>query len=94
MKHNYTEEELKKINDFQNMGLVHPYTCCGGDDTTPDCLRRKNGPTEGTLIATNDGWICPCGQYTQELNTSIEGIDKMTEMYKEVFPFLFETKNI
>lgn len=49
----FTEEQVKNINEFQKSGVMHPFTC---------------GNCGATLVATNDGLICPtegCG-YTQD----------------------------
>ena len=74
-----TQEEINTLNEQQLNGKFHPFTCCGGDENTPNCKRNKsyndrfNGvevefspDNEGILIATKDMWICPCGQYTQK----------------------------
>ena len=43
----FSDEEVKNLNDYQNAGVMHPFTC-------------ENGC--GVLIATNEGWHCPeCG---------------------------------
>lgn len=61
----FNDDQVHKLNEFQKTGFFHPFTCCGGDiDENPDC-ERQNQKGEGTLIATKDGWICPCGKYTQ-----------------------------
>ena len=75
----FTQEQVDNLNSYQLGGSFHPFTCCGGNKNTPNCLRNKstedrsNGidvpytnETEGILIATEEGWICPCGQYTQK----------------------------
>jgi hypothetical protein len=73
----FSEEQVNNLNEFQTLGKVHPFTCCGGDNV-PECKRnmsynrRRNGEevpysdeNEGVLIATKNGWVCPCGKYTQ-----------------------------
>ena len=56
MKHApWTDEEVEILNKFQREGPFHPFTCPGG----PDCPERE-------LIATKEGWICHCGEYTQD----------------------------
>jgi hypothetical protein len=67
----FTEDEIKIINDSQDHGMVHPYTCCSPDKLAADCMRRNDsGSTfkenQGILIATKDGMICPCGKYKQD----------------------------
>lgn len=45
----FTPEQVKSLNDYQDSGVFHPFTC--------EC--RAN------LIATEKGWICNCCNYTQ-----------------------------
>ncbi len=54
----FTEDQVKKLNDYQQGEKYHPFTCCG----EYGCSRSLNN---GILIATTEGWICPCGQYKQ-----------------------------
>ncbi len=57
-----TEERVKLLNNRQKNGFVHPYTC---NRDKLDCeVRSQKG--DGILIATADGWVCPCGQYKQD----------------------------
>lgn len=78
MKTKFTPEIVNELNTRQMSGSTHPYTCCGGDENTPSCKRRDSSnrryqgeiipytsENEGVLIATENGWICPCGQYKQ-----------------------------
>lgn len=58
-----TEQEIKKLNDFQKYSNRHPLTCC----SDRDCLRTINN---GILIATKECWVCPCGEYKQEYEIS------------------------
>ena len=45
----FTEEQVKALNKFQNLGYWHEFTClCGA-----------------ILIATENGWTCPDCFYTQ-----------------------------
>ena len=72
----FSKDLVKKLNDRQKDNTMHPYTC--GGDNIPECKRSlayklrfegNNIPftdeNEGVLIATRDGWICPCGKYKQ-----------------------------
>ena len=54
----WTEKQVSNLNNFQNSGAFHPFTCGGKDKEGKDC--------RSVLLATKDGWICPdgCG-YTQ-----------------------------
>lgn len=74
---NYRQEHIDSLNERQKSGKVHPYTCSGHN--IAECKRseaykkRHNGEevlytneNEGILIATKNGWICPCGKYTQQ----------------------------
>ena len=49
----WTDEQVKNLNEYQEAGYMHPFTC-----GTPKC--------SADLVATPDGWVCPngCG-YTQ-----------------------------
>lgn len=73
----FTKEIVEQLNNQQKSGTVHPYTC-GGGNGEKECKRtisydkRRRGEdidytdeNEGVLIATENGWICPCGKYTQ-----------------------------
>lgn len=60
-----TEEEIQKLNDFQQTGRFHPHTC---DRRAAECEVKctpRDYSKDGVLIATKDGWICPCGKYKQ-----------------------------
>ncbi len=50
----FTDEQVAALNQFQCAGHMHPFTCPGNRD----CSDRD-------LIATTDGWVCPCGAYKQ-----------------------------
>lgn len=77
-----TQEEIDNLNKIQSERLFHPLTCCCGNGE-PNCKRslaykeRAEGKdipyskeNEGVLIATKQGWVCPCGKYTQPYHTS------------------------
>lgn len=59
LKSDFSEETVKRLNEFQNIEFYHPYTC---DRNSPNCQVKEN---DGALIATTEGWICPCGDYKQ-----------------------------
>lgn len=50
----FTEEQVKNLNEFQNLGFIHEFTC--GNDHSGNRV----------LVATKDGWICPTCTYTQD----------------------------
>lgn len=52
----FTPEQVKSLNEYQQAGVMHPFTC-GGD--------AKHLDGEGILVATEDGWICPYCDYKQ-----------------------------
>jgi len=68
----FTDEQVRNINDFQNGGNRHPFTCCSPEEIT-ECTRAGKmvdgkyvqGTSGGLLIASNDGMVCPCGEYEQ-----------------------------
>jgi len=49
----FTTEQVKSLNDFQQSGYFHPFTC-GNENCRAD------------LIATEFGWVCPACEYTQK----------------------------
>ncbi len=57
----FTEDQVDKLNDYQESERGHPFTCCGEDN-----CRRPLKFNNGILIATTEGWICPCGKYKQD----------------------------
>ncbi len=62
-----TEEQIDKLNEQQHSGKFHPYTC---DRKAEECEVRvipRNYSKDGILIATEEGWICPCGKYKQNI---------------------------
>ena len=65
-----TKEQIDRLNQQQHSGKVHPYTC----DRSGKCCETKLSPRDyskdGILIATNEGWVCPCGHYHQSLSPS------------------------
>lgn len=65
----YSEQKnIDILNQQQVSGKFHPYTC---DRSHPDCEVNKQPrdfSKDGVLIATKDGWICPCGNYKQSFS--------------------------
>jgi hypothetical protein len=66
----FTKEQVDKLNRYQNQNGIHPFTCMSPNDI-PECLRKKRDAdgrkvSDGVLTATEEGWICPCGKYTQD----------------------------
>lgn len=55
----FTKEQVLALNAFQRGGLFHQYTC-GGDVVEYVCGGDR------VLIATEEGWICPCRKYKQD----------------------------
>lgn len=57
----WTPEDVVRLNEYQNAGRFHPFTC----------PNRSEGHGEfngdlGALVATVRGWICPFCDYTQD----------------------------
>lgn len=69
MEKPWSQEYVDILNANQNNTRFHPYTCGGGNKgINPKCERQQvpiDWSKEGKLIATKDGWICPCGEYKQ-----------------------------
>lgn len=59
----FTKEQVDNLNEFQNNGQFHSFTCCSPENTSK--CERTSGKSEGVLTATEQGWICPCGEYKQ-----------------------------
>lgn len=55
-----TDREVERLKQHQENTCFHPFTC-GGEN----CDRGERSD-DGVLIPTNEGWICPCGDYKQE----------------------------
>jgi hypothetical protein len=50
----WTPEQVEALNRFQQRGDVHAFTCL-----------NDHGDLGRTLLATEQGWICPHCDYTQ-----------------------------
>lgn len=55
----FTPEEVASLNEYQQSGAFHPFTC-GGDRT--DAMHLDG---QGILLATENGWVCPFCEYRQ-----------------------------
>jgi len=71
-----TKEQVDMLNQHQNSGKYHPYTCCSYND----CERNKQ-PKYGQLIATEECWVCPCGEYKQEYRGEVETIQNLNGIH-------------
>jgi len=58
----FTDEQVIKLNEYQHAGKFHPFTGIPKDMGS----RRDCPDAECLLKATNAGWVCPCGDYTQD----------------------------
>jgi hypothetical protein len=70
-----TKEQVDMLNQHQNSGKYHPYTCCSYNG----CERDKQ-PNWGQLIATEECWVCPCGDYKQEYRGEVESITRLNNI--------------
>ncbi len=62
------QDKLSELNAFQKSGRFHPYTC---DRNHAECevnITPRDYSKDGILIATSEGWVCPCGKYTQPIS--------------------------
>jgi len=50
----FTKEEVENLNSYQESGIFHQFTC------------GNNHDGERNLVATQEGWICPSCDYTQD----------------------------
>ena len=67
-----TQEQIDQLNAEQQRNDRHPLTCITSGE---NCERTpsfkgvlKNSRDAGLLIATTDGWVCPCGAYKQQID--------------------------
>lgn len=60
----WTDEQVAALNDWQTSGRFHPFTCCTEGTGCRDRLGTDNN--ERALAATNNGWVCPTCDYTQD----------------------------
>lgn len=61
----FTPEKVIELNQHQKNEIFHPYTC---DRQAKECevnITPRDYSKDGVLIATEYGWICPCGKYKQ-----------------------------
>ena len=64
-KHDWSKQTADALNKGQLLGQFHPYTC---DRNHAECevnINPRDYSKDGVLIATENGWVCPCGKYTQ-----------------------------
>lgn len=72
----FTDEQVEKLNKFQTNRVGHPFTCgvCRDADVEKiintldedEIFEAIISSSERKLVATNDGWICPNCDYTQD----------------------------
>ena len=61
----WTQAEIDQLNEHQNNGMFHPYTCDRKHEECEVNQEPRDFSKDGRLIATESGWICPCKKYTQ-----------------------------
>jgi hypothetical protein len=57
----WTPEQVENLNSWQRAGWVHPFTCGSGHRGDKNHL-----DSEGILVATEQGWVCPYCNYRQD----------------------------
>ena len=62
----FSEEQVRRLNDYQKSGMFHPYTCDRKAEQCEVHLRPRDYNKDGVLVATPTGWVCPCGRYKQD----------------------------
>lgn len=73
MKTTFTKEQVIVLNQQQKRKDIHPFTC---DRKAKECevyIEPRDYSKDGVLIATEQGWICPCGRYKQNWMNSETG---------------------
>jgi hypothetical protein len=59
----FTPEQVEALNEYQQGGWGHPFTCCGPDS----CRDRLGTGDDGrALVATENGWVCRTCDYNQD----------------------------
>ncbi len=59
----FTDEQVKALNEYQDKGRFHPFTCIGQMKEQEDEngkfkeRTRRVCQNDGKLIATNNGWV-------------------------------------
>lgn len=78
----WSEETCKALNRYQNLGIMHPYTC--GNDSN-----------HKVLVAKEDGWHCPDCDYRQTTASKfmIEIGNKTDEQLRKEGFLIFERGN-
>ena len=63
----FTEDQVKRLNEYQRDGRSHPYTCGGNrSDEAHRRYAKEHGALDyGILVATVDGGVCPVCNYRQ-----------------------------
>jgi hypothetical protein len=61
----FTPEKIKELNEHQQNNSYHPYTCDRNYEECEVYTVPRDYSKDGVLIATEEGWICPCGKYKQ-----------------------------
>jgi hypothetical protein len=58
----WTAEQVERLNGYQAAHKMHPFTCPNRSQPGHEVIHGDLG----TLIATNDGWVCSGCDYTQD----------------------------
>lgn len=64
----WTQEQVDGLNDYQQHGFMHPFTCGSGSRGNKAHVRammERGDGDYGLLIAKTDGWHCPGCSYRQ-----------------------------
>lgn len=56
----WTKEQVAGLNEFQQSRRGHPFTCPNRGDG-----KHRTTSDLGVLVATEQGWVCPDCDYTQ-----------------------------
>ena len=66
LKAPWSEKQVEYLNKWQRSGEMHPFTCPG----------KKGGCKDRVLIATEYGWVCSCGEYTQDWAHGFQSLEE------------------
>lgn len=97
----FTDEQVLALNRSQRNGMLHGFTCCS-PESVKECTRAGkvvdgyyvSGTTNGTLQATRDGWVCPCGKMPLQEWAYAFMLEDNTGLNSREFRFEYKTYHI
>ena len=92
----WNEEYVNNLNELQKQPLFHGYTCDRNADECEVNIKPRDYSKDGLLIATVDGWECPCGNYKQKWAHPVTNDDiiKMKKTYDDFIRVFTKNQDI